>query len=70
MEPIEGGADWIPQRVRAYLYRIYAAAVGVELALEAVGWGVIPDDVQGKLAVVVGLLLVGQAAVYTPRKSA
>lgn len=46
----------IPAKYRKLIYTILAAVYGTELALDLVGWGVVPADVQGKAAIVAGAL--------------
>ena len=48
--------DLIPAKYRKAIYTLFAAVMGVELALDLVGWGLVPADVQGKVAIVAGAL--------------
>lgn len=49
-------ATRIPTRWRAHIYTTLATVFGVEFALDAVDWGVIPNDFQSKLLIVLGAL--------------
>lgn len=60
--------DLIPARARKIIYTVLAAVSSVELALDAVGWGVIPAVTQGKVLVVLSALGFTLAAGNTPRK--
>lgn len=59
--------DLIPARARKAIYNVLAAVFGVELALDLVGWGVIPADVQGKIVIVAGALGFALASANTPK---
>lgn len=48
--------DLIPAPARKAVYTVLAAVSAVELALDAVGWGVVPADLQGKALVVLSAL--------------
>ena len=48
--------DLIPAPARKVIYTVLAAMSSVELALDAVGWGLVPADVQGKVLVVLAAL--------------
>lgn len=48
--------DLIPAPARKIIYTALAAVSSVELALDAVGWGVVPAEVQGKVLVVLSAL--------------
>ena len=53
MNPVR---DLIPAKARKTLYTVLAAVSGIELALDAVGWGFVPADTQGKVLVVLSAL--------------
>lgn len=59
--------DLIPARARKVIYAVLAVASSIELALDLVGWGVVPADVQGKILVVAGALGFTLAAGNTPK---
>ena len=59
--------DLIPARARKVIYAVLAAASSIELALDAVGWGFVPADVQGKILVVAAALGFTLAAGNTTR---
>ena len=46
----------IPAAYRKFIYTAFATVMGVELALDLVGWGLVPADAQGKVAIVAGAL--------------
>jgi len=48
--------DLIPARARQVLYTVLAAVSAVELALDGVDWGLIPDGPQGKAITVLAAL--------------
>ena len=48
--------DLIPAPSRNVIYTTIAAVSAVELALDGVGWGLIPNDVQGKAISVLAAL--------------
>ncbi len=48
--------DLLPAKVRKVIYTVLAAASTIELALDTVGWGLVPNDVQGKALVVLSAL--------------
>ena len=48
--------DLIPAKARKVVYAVLAAASSIELALDAVGWGFVPAEVQGKVLVVLSAL--------------
>ena len=48
--------DLIPAPARKVIYTVLAAAASVELALDAVGWGLVPPVTQGKVLVVLAAL--------------
>lgn len=48
--------DLIPAAYRKAIYTVFAAVMAVELALDMVGWGFVPSDIQGKAAIVAGAL--------------
>ena len=59
--------DLLPAPVRKVIYTVLAAASTVELALDAVGWGFVPADVQGKVLVVLSALGFTLASANTDR---
>jgi hypothetical protein len=61
---VEEGTDWIPKRVRAYIYR----GLTVVLGLNAV-FGFIPDGVVAKIVAAASVFGFGLASVYTSTKS-
>ena len=48
--------DIIPAKWRKRVYATFAALVTVETALDLVGWGLVPTDIQAKVIVVAGAL--------------
>jgi hypothetical protein len=48
--------DLIPARWRKVVYTVLAAVSSVELALDAVGWGLVPAEMQGKALIVLSAL--------------
>lgn len=48
--------DLIPAPARKILYAVLAAVSSIELALDAVGWGLVPADTQGKILAVFSAL--------------
>lgn len=58
------GADWVPQKARAVIYRALGTLFGLELIFDFVS-----PDVETKVAAVAALFGFGLASVYTPRKS-
>ena len=60
--------DLIPARARKAVYNVLASVFGVELALDVVGWGLIPTDLQAKLVIVAGLLGFALAGANTAPK--
>ena len=48
--------DLIPARARQIIYTVVAVVSSAELALDAVGWGLVPADIQGKVLVVLSAL--------------
>ena len=62
--------DLIPTRARKVIYDVLAAVFGVELALDLVGWGLIPSDLQAKLVIVAGALGFALAGANTTPKDA
>lgn len=48
--------DLIPAPIRKVIYVTLAAVSSVELALDAVGWGLVPAVTQGKVLVVLSAL--------------
>lgn len=59
--------DLIPAPARKIIYTVLAAVSSIELALDAVGWGVIPAVTQGKVLVVLSALGFTLAAGNTPK---
>lgn len=48
--------DRIPARYRGAIYATLSTVYAVEVALDLVDWGVIPDDIQAKALLVLGSL--------------
>lgn len=48
--------DSIPAKVRKAIYRSLATVFGVEWALELADWGLIPDEIQTKVLLVLAAL--------------
>ena len=46
----------IPAKYRKAIYTALATAYATEAALDLVGWGLVPDTVQGKFVIVAGAL--------------
>lgn len=59
--------DLIPAPARKAIYTVVAAVATVEAALDAVGWGVIPDAIQAKALFVASALGFTLAASNTPK---
>ena len=49
-------ATRIPPKIRKTIYAVLGAVAAVELALDGVGWGLIPDEPQGKALSVLAAL--------------
>lgn len=62
--------DQIPPKARRIIYRVLAIATAVELALDNVGWGLIPNDLQAKLVSILVALGFGLALRNTPAADA
>lgn len=60
--------DLLPAPVRKVIYTVIAAVTFIEGALDAVGWGVIPNDVQAKALFVAATLGLTMAASNTPKR--
>lgn len=56
MTPIQRLAERIPAKYRGLIYDVVSGAVAVEVALDAVGWGLIPDGPMEKALMVASLL--------------
>jgi len=61
-------AEMIPAKWRKRIYTVLYVASGVELALDAVDWGLVDDVTQGKVLTLLGLLGFGMAAANTNKK--
>lgn len=48
--------DLIPAVYRKVIYTVLATVMAAELALDLVGWGFVPEAVQGKIVIVAGAL--------------
>ena len=59
--------DLIPAIYRKAIYTVLATLMGVELALDMVGWGFVPADIQSKVVIVAGALGFTLAAGNTSR---
>lgn len=59
--------DLIPARYRKIVYTILATGMSTELALDMVGWGIVPSDMQSKVVIVAGALGFTLAAGNTNR---
>lgn len=60
--------DLLPAPVRAVIYHTLTVVFALELALDLVGWGLIPTDLQAKLVIVAGALGFALAGANTPRR--
>jgi hypothetical protein len=49
-------ATKIPPKIRKAIYAVLGVVAAVELALDGVGWGLIPDEPQGKALSVLAAL--------------
>lgn len=56
MTPIQKLAERIPAKYRGVIYDVLSAAVFAEVALDSVGWGIIPDGPMDKALSVAALL--------------
>lgn len=61
----EEGTDWIPPKVRAWVYRILTVVLGFNTIF---GW--FSDGVVAKVVAVAGTLGFSLAAIHTPTKDA
>lgn len=67
MDQFDGGAvgaDWVPQKFRAYVYRVLTTAAAVEGIFDFLS-----PDVEVKVAKILAIFGFGLAWAYTPRKS-
>lgn len=58
----------IPTKVRKALYEGIRIVSAVELALDVVGWGLVPTDIQAKVLIVLATLGFSIAAANTAPK--
>lgn len=56
MTPIQKLANRIPAAYRGLIYDVVSGAVAVEVALDAVGWGLVPDGPMEKALLVASFL--------------
>lgn len=59
--------DLLPARARKAVYNVLGSLMGCELALDLVGWGVVPTELQSKIVIVAGALGFALAGANTNR---